>query len=466
MKRRELLKSGAAISIGSGGLLFGAGQAAAQTTDYKALVCIYLSGGNDGINMIPPVDATLYDLYSKVRGPLALPLSGTGAIVPLDAQVGLHAGLAPLKAAWTEGAMTTVFNVGPLARPLTQQEFFNLRSSNDPSKVPEALFSHSDQTKHWQTGTTSSTSRTGWAGRVMDALSNTAPVLSVSGNTIYGAGSVSSALVLPGNPGSGYGLNNIGTDVRSVAKRSAIDSLVNAPSTNVMQNAFASIQKTALQRSGQLQPILQQRPTNATTSDPANADISAAFGNLAGVYANNISRQLYQVAKLIKNRTVVGGSRHIFYVSMGGFDTHTGQLAAHADLLTTLGSGLSAFYAAMKAIGMAPNVTAFTESDFGRTFKPNSSSGTDHAWGNQHIVVGGAVNGGKTYGTYPNLVLGGTDDAGKNTWDSQGRWIPTLSVDQYAGTLLKWFAPTLDANTIFPNLANFALKDVGFMKIV
>jgi uncharacterized protein (DUF1501 family) len=463
MKRRELLKTGAALSIGSGAVMFNAGEANAQTADYKALVCIFLNGGNDGLNTITPFEKTLYDQYSAVRQGLALPLTGTGAIVQLDATYGMHAGLAPLKAAWDEGAMATVFNVGPLARPLTQQQFFDLRSSNDVTKVPEALFSHSDQTKHWQTGTTSSINRTGWAGRVMDSLSSTAPVLSVSGNTLFGSGDRSSALVLPGNPGSGYGVNGYGTDPKAIAKRAALDSLVNAASANVLHTSFASIQKTALERSTQLQPILQQKPTT-TVADAANPEISAAFGNLVGVYANNVSRQLYQVAKLIKNHAVIGGNRHVFYVSLGGFDTHINQLADHASLMASLGNAMSAFYASIKAMGLGTSVTAFTESDFGRTFKPNSSAGTDHAWGNQHVVIGGAVNGGKTYGTYPNLILGGTDDAGKNTWDSQGRWIPTLSVDQYAGTLLKWFAPTVDASTIFSNLNNFTLKDVGFMK--
>ncbi len=466
MKRREILKmaaAGAALPIGSGAMMFGADAVQAQTADYKALVCVFLNGGNDGLNTIVPVDTARYGLYKTVRASLALPLTGADAIVPLDANYGLHAKLAPLQAAWNEGAFTSVFNVGPLAKNLTQAEYLAVSGSNDPTKVPDALFSHSDQVKLWQNGKTNALERTGWAGRVMDAVSNGTSVFSVSGNTIFGAGALSSSLVLPGSPGNNFGLNGFGTDAYAVARRTAVDSIINSASGNLLHNAFAGIQKNALDRSTALQPILLQKP-NGATPDAANAEISVAFGNLQTDFNTNISKQLYQVAKLIKNRATLGGNRHVFYVSIGGFDTHNNQLSDHAGLMAQLGTAMAAFYAATKALGVAANVTTFTESDFGRTFKPNSSGGTDHAWGNEHFVMGGAVNGKQFYGTYPSLALGGPDDAGKDSWDAQGRWIPTLSVDQYAATLLKWFAPTISPQTIFPNLANFATQDLGFMK--
>jgi uncharacterized protein (DUF1501 family) len=466
MKRRDLLKisaATAALPIGSGALMFGADAAQAQTADYKALVCIFLNGGNDGLNTIVPVDTARYDLYNKVRASLALPLTGANAVVPLDANYGLHAKLAPLQTVWNEGAFTSVFNVGPLAKNLTQAEYLAVRGSNDITKVPDALFSHSDQVKLWQNGKTSSLERTGWAGRVMDAVNNGTSVFSVSGNTIFGAGALNAPLVLPGSPGNNFGLNGYGTDTYAVARRAAVDSVISTASGNVLHTAFSAIQKGALDRSTTLQPILLQRP-NGTTPDAANTEISAAFNNLQADYNTSISKQLYQVAKLIKNRTAVGGNRHVFYVSIGGFDTHNDQLNSHASLMAQLGAAMAAFYAATKSLGVSANVTTFTESDFGRTFKPNSSGGTDHAWGNEHFVMGGAVNGKQFYGTYPELVLGGPDDAGKDSWDAQGRWIPSLSVDQYATTLLKWFAPTVSAQGIFPNLANFAKQDLGFLK--
>lgn len=468
INRRAFLGASAsslALPIGLGSYLLSAGTSHAQTADYKALVCVFLSGGNDGINMLPPIEQAKYQQYAAVRAGLALPLTGTGAIVPLDANYGLHPGMQALSKAWGDGALAAVFNVGPLAQPLTQAQYLSWRGMNDVSKVPDSLYSHSDQVKLWQNGKSNSLERTGWAARVMDALNDGSTVFSVSGNSTFGTGTLTSSLVLPSNPGSGFGLNGYGTDAKSTTRRAGIDSQIAAIETNILHKVYSGIQKIALDRSAILQPILQQRPT-ATVADAANPEISAAFSNLQGDFNNGISKQLYQVAKLIKNRAAIGGNRHIFYVSLGGFDTHVNQLSAQGSLLLQLGNAMSAFYAATQALGVSSNVTTFTESDFGRTFKPNSSAGTDHAWGNQHLVMGGAVNGKQFFGTYPSLVLGGADDAGKNTWDSQGRWIPSLAVDQYAATLLKWFAPNVSAQTIFPNLANFAQQDVGFMKLI
>ena len=200
--------------------------------------------------------------------------------------------------------------------------------------------------------------------------------------------------------------------------------------------------------------------------DPgANASIDAAFASIttAGKINTGLGNQLYQLAKLIAGNATVQGNRQIFFASMGGFDTHGNQLVTgsptegdHARLLKELGDALAAFYAALKAIGLDTAVTSFTQSDFGRTFAPNNSTGTDHAWGNQHLVLGGAVKGGKTYGTYPELVLGGADDVGQDSWELQGRWIPTTAVDQYAATLLGWFGATdTQLDTVLPNLKNF-----------
>jgi uncharacterized protein (DUF1501 family) len=185
-----------------------------------------------------------------------------------------------------------------------------------------------------------------------------------------------------------------------------------------------------------------------------------------------IARELYQVAKLVASNATVGGNRQVFFTSMGGFDTHGGQVVSgapttgiHASLLKDLSDAMAAFSKAMDAVGLGNAVTTFTESDFGRTFLPNSSLGTDHAWGSHHLVMGGAVRGGATYGTYPDLTLGGVNDVGTNTWEQQGRWIPTTSVDQYAATLLGWFGASDGQNgTILPNLANFgSARNLGFV---
>jgi uncharacterized protein (DUF1501 family) len=202
------------------------------------------------------------------------------------------------------------------------------------------------------------------------------------------------------------------------------------------------------------------------------AAIDTAFASLisGGNVVAGLPRQLYQVAKLIAANATVQGNRQIYFAQLGGFDTHGNQIGAdslvgqHANLLKSVGDALACFYNAMKALGMADAVTAFTQSDFGRTFTINNSSGTDHAWGNNHLVVGGAVRGGLTYGTYPQLVLGGPDDVGQDSWELQGRWIPTTGVDQYAATLLGWFGASegqLDA--VLPNLRNFTTRRLGFL---
>jgi uncharacterized protein (DUF1501 family) len=200
--------------------------------------------------------------------------------------------------------------------------------------------------------------------------------------------------------------------------------------------------------------------------DPdAIAAIDTAFApfTAAGKITSGLGNQLYQLAKLIAGNATVQGNRQLFFASMGGFDTHGNQLVTgsplegdHARLLKELGDALAAFNAALTNLGLANAVTTFTQSDFGRTFAPNNSTGTDHAWGNQHLVMGGAVKGGLTYGSYPELVLGGPNDVGQEAWELQGRWIPTTAVDQYAATLLGWFGATdAQLDTVLPNLKNF-----------
>jgi uncharacterized protein (DUF1501 family) len=236
-----------------------------------------------------------------------------------------------------------------------------------------------------------------------------------------------------------------------------------------LASAYSKAQRDAFVMSQRLSALVKVEPGKAG-ADPV---IDAAFAPItsAGRVSTALGRQLYQVAKLIAGRATVQGDRQVFFAQMGGFDTHAGQIAGsatdgdHARRLKELGDALAAFYTAMKNLGLGSSVTAFTQSDFGRTFKPNSSNGTDHAWGNQHLVVGGAVNGGSAYGTYPDLTLGGPDDVGTDSWELQGRWIPTTSVDQYAATLLGWFgASEAQLDSVLPNLRNFgARRRIGFV---
>ncbi len=463
MKRREFLaRSGALMTLGAGASLLAAGNASAQSGGYRALVCVFLYGGNDGLNMLLPADDDGYSKYSTVRGSVSIARS---AIVPLNATHGMHPNLAGLKPTWDEGKLALIFNAGPLARPTTKAEYLQWRGQNNASLVPESLFSHSDQQFLWQNGDSRAWVSTGWGGRIMDALGGSS-VLSFAGTSRWGTGVASRELVLPG-PGSSLGLNGYGNNTRSNARRAALDVLVASPSASLLQTRMADLQRSAFDTGTRLGPILKQAPSGGA-ADTANPEISAAFNHLAGANATGLSRQLYQVAKMIKNRASVGGNRHLFFVSMGGFDNHANQLGTHAGLMSQLGSALASFHAATKLLGVDQEVTAFTESDFGRTFRPNSTAGTDHAWGNEHLVIGGAVRGAASYGTYPSLLLGGPDDAGQNSWDAQGRWIPSVSVDQYAATLANWFAPEIAVNltTILPNLANFPVRNLGFMNTI
>ncbi|MCB2016841.1 MAG: DUF1501 domain-containing protein [Hydrogenophaga sp.] len=471
LDRRQWLRWGGATMAGAQG----AGSlsallqnpARAQSNSYRALVCVFLYGGNDGQNMVVPTDQARHTLYAGVRKALALP---RGSLIPLDGtELGLHPAMAALAPICTARKVAPVVNVGPLFAPLTKDEYRSLPRT-DP-RIPDNLFSHSDQQIEWESSSASSLARTGWGGRATDTLATVNPVISVGGNGHFGLSALGTPLVLPG-PGGTFGVNNLeGTGASTMARKTALETLyqsANLGSTNVMLGAYAAQQRMAFEMSDRLGAIVKVKPDTATptTIDAAFAPLIDGSGNIT----TDLGRQLYQVAKLIQGRSTVQGDQQLFFAQLGGFDTHNGQIAAtvdtgeHARLLGTLATAMACFYNAMVAIGMSNNVTLFTQSDFGRTFAPNSSSGTDHAWGNHHLVMGGAVNGGAVYGTYPELVLGGPTDVGKSAWELQGRWLPSTSVDQYAATLLRWFgASDPQLNTILPNLTNFSVRNLGFL---
>ena len=469
-RRRWLIGSGStlAAALGAGTLGNLLNVRPAYAADYKAVVCIFLYGGNDGMNMVVPTDAPRYSQYAGVRAGLAIPKA---SLVPLaGVNFGLHPSMSALGTAWGDGKLAPVFNVGPLVQPLTKAQY-RAATAND-AILPDSLFSHSDQQTLWETGSSSSLTRTGWGGRAAETLATVNPVISVAGTARFGLSSLQTPLVLPG-PGAtfgAYGLQASDTWAPQLARKAAIDALYAQPQDVALADAYTAAQRDAFAMSARLGALVKTQP-----GDPgAIAAIDAAFAPIttAGKINTGLGNQLYQLAKLIAGNAVVQGNRQIFFASMGGFDTHGNQLVTgsplegdHARLLKQLGDALGAFYAALKALGVSDAVTTFTQSDFGRTFAPNNSTGTDHAWGNQHLVLGGAVKGGTTYGTYPELVLGGADDVGVDSWELQGRWIPTTSVDQYAATLLRWFGasePQLD--TVLPNLKNFgAARTLAFL---
>jgi len=477
MDRRTFLRAGGALAALGGSVIAVPAQAAGG---YRALVAVMLYGGNDGLNMVVPLDATRFAQYTAVRGAVALKTASdvgnyAGPIVPVGSGAfGLHPRLAPLKAAANAGQLGYLFNVGPLVRPTTRSNYAAWRTLSDATKLPDALFSHSDQQKLWQNGAgqteASPIGATGWGARMAEAAS--AGMYSFTGNSRFGVGSARNALNLPG-PGAvmtgSLGAWQPNATTNAGAKlNAAFLSTFAAPNDNALFGAFARVRNSALDAAQKLASVVAATPDKPAAGYAA---IDAAFtlsrasgANSGSAWSTALGKQLYQVAKMIASNASIGGARHIYVVSLSGFDTHAGQLGAHAELMSQLGLGLAAFGESMTALGLNDAVTAFTMSDFGRTFKPNASAGTDHAWGNTQLIMGGAVSGG-AWGTFPSLELGGADDAGIASNEQQGRWIPTTSVDQYAATLGRWLGLSDAALLgVFPNLANFPVRNLGFMK--
>ncbi len=469
-RRRWLQLSGGGLAsavgaVGLSSLLQTPAQAQAQP-GYKALVCVFLYGGNDGMNTVLPTDNLRYAEYARVRADLALPQH---SLVPIDGtDLGLHPAMAALAPICQARKLAPVLNVGPLHEPLSKSAYRNAAAMSP--LIPDGLFSHSDQQVLWEAGSARAHARTGWGGRAAHALGTANPVIAVGGNgRRFGLSETQTPLVLP-EPGGMFGLEGVvnSTSLAAQARATALTALYGQPHDNVLLQSYVAQQSTALEVSARLGALVRRRPGDLT-----GAAIDQAFAPItSGNQINTgIGRQLYQVAKLVEGRQTVLGGQQIFFVQQGGYDTHANQISAasstegtHADLLTALAQAMACFYQAMQAIGMGESVTLFTQSEFGRTFLPNSSKGTDHGWGNHQLVLGAAVRGGVAYGSYPQLSLGGPDDVGVNHWELHGRWIPTLSVEQYAATLLGWLgANDLQLEEVLPRLRFFTPRQIGFV---
>jgi uncharacterized protein (DUF1501 family) len=417
--------------------------AAQSTSDYKALVCVFLFGGNDSNNLIVPMDSTSFNAYTSIRGSLALSSSALAPVSTVSgAPYGFHGKAPEIASLFSSKELAVVANAGVLVQPLTKSQY-----QSQQGDIPNNLFSHSDQQSAWQSSIAQGHSPTGWAGRIADYVaaqnmnsSEFPTFFSVAGNALEGVGAATQPVAL--NPGQSLSLAGFNSTAPSQARLNAVSSLLTTESGLSLVQAANDTLAHSLSDASALASALA-KGTALKTIFPISS----------------IGAQLKQVAQIIQVQQYLGMRRQIFFVSLGGFDTHTNELATHNNLYPQLSPALASFYNATQELGMAQNVTTFTESDFNRTFQDSGADGSDHAWGGHHLVMGGAVRGGQIFGRFPTFQLGGPDDA-----DTRGRWIPTTSIDQYGATLASWFGlPAGALAAVFPNLANFPTANLGFL---
>lgn len=463
--RRKFLRAAAAGGVAyafgrTPGTVYAQAVGTGGFADYKALVCLFLFGGNDSWNMVVPTSTAEYNAYSTSRGggtasSLAIPQASLLPINPLTpdpsgASYGLHPGMAGLRDLFEAGKAAVVANVGPLVRPTTKTQY--QQAATTGHELPPQLFSHNDQQDQWHSLRGKAILKSGWGGRVADVLNaqlgNQQLSLNVSlaGQTYFQAGDVARPYVMGATGATTF--QGFGATGTALARRNAFQAVVNASRTStansVYERSFATVQQRAVQFADTVNTALAGSRNFTALPD-------------SGVTLSPLQQQLRTVAKLISARGSLSMSRQVFFVSTGGFDQHDDLVADQPGLLGNVSTSIKSFYDALAEIGIDGNVTLFTHSDFGRTLTSNGD-GADHAWGGVQFVVGGAVRGQQIYGQYPVLSLGSAQDVGG------GRFIPTTSADQYAATLASWFGvQDADLAKVAPSIGNFATRNLGFM---
>ena len=452
--------------------------AQSNISTYKALVCIFLQGGNDSNNMIIPTIQSQYNNYASIRTPvLAIPQSAILAVTSLNPDgntYGLHPSCPELQTLFGEGKLAFLFNTGTLVYPITRAQYLA-----GTVKQPPQLFSHADQQTQWQTSIPDQPPTTGWGGRVADLLNAVQPnspismMVTLAGANTFEIGNIVSqysvstsgavSLSLPTTPSGGANTNRL----------PALLNILGLPYTNLQAQAYASVAEQAINTGALLNNAISNTASATFWTNSFPVKITPPEGGAA--FTSTLSPQLEMVARLIAagstpvSKGGFGMLRQIFFVQVGGYDLHTGQTnytasdpndvlqGAHTNLLAELSQSMNAFQRAMEQLGLSQSVTSFTCSDFSRTF-PSNGEGSDHGWGSHHLILGGAVNGQMTYGQFPVQTINGPNDT--NT----GRWIPTTAIDQYFATLATWFG--IDADnlaTVFPNLSRFPSSNLGFI---
>lgn len=417
--------------------LINAVMAQGSPEDYKALVCVFLSGGNDANNWLIPRSGSDYTAYAAARQNLALAQGSLLALNPLvgdGRDYGLHPNCAGLQNLFNTGKLAFLRNVGPLVAPTTRAAYL---AGSAPK--PLQLFSHSDQVMEWQSSISDVPSRTGWGGRCADLLysvnagAQVSMSISLAGFNTWEVGNIISQYQV--STSGSIGLTGLSTN-----QVQALKDILAYPRTNLYEKTFATISQTAI--------LNNELLTSALNSAPA---LTTVFPT------TSLGNQLKMIARLISARSALSMKRQIFFCSLGGFDTHGEQLTTQGNLLSDISQSVSAFYNATVELGIPDKVTTFSASDFNRTY-PSNGIGSDHGWGGHHFILGNAVLGQTMFGSFPTLAVNGPDDT------STGRWIPTTSVDEYAATLARWFGVSeSNLDVVFPNLYRFPHRNLGFM---
>jgi uncharacterized protein (DUF1501 family) len=455
LSRRRFIGQ-ACAAVGATGMLsalaqlrmIGALAADAAPSDYKALVCLFLYGGNDSNNLLVPVDNASYQLYSTDRTVLAL---AQDTLLPITPKTyndgrswGLHPSLVEVQGLFGQGQLALLANTGTLVQPVTLAQY-----NAGTVALPPQLFSHANQQVQWQSSVPDQPFTTGWGGRLADIVNalNTNPKVSMSvsvaGQNSFQVGNTVSQFAV--NPSGAVVLSGTTGSTLATSRAAAQQTILNQQEQNLFEAAFGGITTSAITDSVLLNSVLASAPKLATVFP-----------------TTSIGTQMNMIARMIGAAPQLGLTRQVFFASLGGFDLHSDQLGSHATLFMQLSQALSAFSAATSELGVQNQVTTFTASDFSRTFNTNGTNdgtaGSDHGWGSHHLIMGGAVKGADIYGQVPLLELGGPEDTGR------GRWIPTTSVDEYAATLATWFGVSAtNLPVVLPNIGRFASSNLGFM---
>ncbi len=453
VSRRAFLSRASALSIAGAATPFvmnlaAIGEAAAATaSDYKAIVCVFLYGGNDYANTLVPYDNAQYAVYNTQRPTLGYSQAQLTSTVlspstplPNSAQYALAPELGKLLPIFNAGKMAVMLNLGTLIQPTTKAQY-----TTNAVPLPPKLLSHNDQQSYWQASSPEGAA-SGWGGRIGDLLQSgngtaTLTCINLTGNAVFLTGKA--AVQYSITPAGPIALNARGSLQGSAQAGTLLQSLITGGGSHQFEAVLGQVGTRALNLYTQVSAALTAAPVT-NTPFPAAVDAGSSLG-----------AQLQEVARLISVGSQLGAKRQVFFVSTGNFDTHASLVTVHPTLMQNLADALRAFYDTTVELGISSQVTTFTASDFGRALTANNT-GTDHGWGSMHFVLGGAVRGGRYYGTNPTLANGGPDDIG------QGRLIPTMSVDQYGATIASWFGVgASDLSTVLPNIGNYAGSTLG-----